>query len=1022
MSKKLFHINDNVLDNLDGKDFFNGKNYSNDIVNAINSSEITSVGLYGKWGVGKTSIVNDAITKLKKNNKYNDKNIIIYNAWKYSKTDFMRDFLYECSKKIENKEQAEARAASYYSNETDQIESQNLYNKSLFGLIKRNKKFIIFSCLIYVLFVSIILFINYKYPAWFDAGDILIPLTTIFISIFLPLVITSNIKIKTVDRKFSPEQFERDFKEIIGKKKVLIFIDDIDRCEVREMKETLDTLKTFILDNRESGYKVKFIVSVDPNVMIEELDGKVNDYFSKIFNHVIDIKDYVKFDYNKIKAEVLNYVEDEYMQEASDGLDLATDYYVDTPRKLKSFSNEFINELYNHNSPQIKGKGSLFAKLIILKNEYKGFYNILTSDYKKEKNKLQQYIESYENDETMELDGLFSNLKLLRFLSETKEISLDDYSLYSRGITYEQYALENLLSNPIPKNILKKDTAYEWDKNFSFIKNLFKKNIINPIAAGKIYLPGNKFNKLMFLISELNLVLNTENITQLKKDIIAIWNKITDDSELKIVVEDEETFNSKYFFDSIKSYFNTLNGNDVKLQNDLLVIEILNELKLIVLNDDEEQEQKLEDFLNIFKNEKIINKELMTFIDKFLLNDFNKNLQRIPWYFDNCISLSDKNIFSELVDYENQKGFSEEEKLKVSNYIECRYSSMNDHKILFQKIVSKLDILLADTSKYEFIINSVTKVIKLSKIEFNDVKSIFPKLITKLDAECITKLYFMLIETSPETENFSNEELLEIRRREYKKVNDMSLSFDIIQKNYHKFNQKNLEIALGYNEELKIYENYNIIKNIYPLFSKENQTEETFVALTKTIINNKGFVTDEELGNQGFSISKYFSKIKEFIEEDINSLIYLLNKAKEKDIGEISFANVEIEKIELNRIKNSKVLIKITEILKTNIKNISEDIIQEIDTSRISLLMDKLIIMIKILYLQLNCDYRFLWSILKEVEPKIMHMGIQETVYYNKFKADFDLRKIIKERKYKSSYDGKSALSLDVIKIVDSLD
>ena len=184
----------------------------------------------------------------------------------------------------------------------------------------------------------------------------------------------SEITHKSVSKKFSPEQFARDFEDIVKDKKILIFIDDIDRCNYQEIKSTFDTLKTFILDE---NYNVKFIIPVDPNVILNSLDDQTYDYFSKIIDYSIEIKNYTKVKFEPLKEEIISNVKEEYKNIANDGLYLASKFYIDTPRKMKKFANEFVNEIYNYSSDEIYDKGYMFAKLIILKNEFPNYYHSL---------------------------------------------------------------------------------------------------------------------------------------------------------------------------------------------------------------------------------------------------------------------------------------------------------------------------------------------------------------------------------------------------------------------------------------------------------------------------------------------------------------------------------------------------------------------------------------------------------------------------------------------------------------------
>lgn len=120
----MYYINDKVKNKFDENDYFDGKEYVQKIKEAVRNDDIKSIGVYGKWGIGKTSIIKNTISELIDEKEYKENEIIEYNAWKYNEYDFMRDFLIVCSNKIEGSKAAAEREESYYS---DSSEDRQLY-------------------------------------------------------------------------------------------------------------------------------------------------------------------------------------------------------------------------------------------------------------------------------------------------------------------------------------------------------------------------------------------------------------------------------------------------------------------------------------------------------------------------------------------------------------------------------------------------------------------------------------------------------------------------------------------------------------------------------------------------------------------------------------------------------------------------------------------------------------------------------------------------------------------------------
>ena len=222
--------NDKVKNKFNNDDYFDGKEYVEKIKDAVKTDDIKSIGVYGKWGIGKTSIIKNAISELIEEGEYKENQIVEYNAWKYNEYDFMRDFLIVCSNKIEGKNIAKEREESYYSDSSEDRQLYVMLWKKFLTFLEKSWKVLLFILIAYIFSVIIILQVNKVHPTWYDCADLLTPLTLTIISFILPLFLVSEITHKSVSKKFSPEQFARDFEDIVKDKKILIFIDDYFNC------------------------------------------------------------------------------------------------------------------------------------------------------------------------------------------------------------------------------------------------------------------------------------------------------------------------------------------------------------------------------------------------------------------------------------------------------------------------------------------------------------------------------------------------------------------------------------------------------------------------------------------------------------------------------------------------------------------------------------------------------------------------------------------------------------------------
>lgn len=85
--KKKYFIKDAAIDSID-KDVFNHKDIAENIVNVIETEETPfNLAIIGKWGIGKSSVIEIVKGKLKEPKKYKFHEI---NAWKYEKEALRR--------------------------------------------------------------------------------------------------------------------------------------------------------------------------------------------------------------------------------------------------------------------------------------------------------------------------------------------------------------------------------------------------------------------------------------------------------------------------------------------------------------------------------------------------------------------------------------------------------------------------------------------------------------------------------------------------------------------------------------------------------------------------------------------------------------------------------------------------------------------------------------------------------------------------------------------------------------------
>jgi len=192
----------------------------------------------GKWGEGKT----DLLRLLEKHLVKKGFIVIWFNPWKYSQKDITlkRAFL----STIQDELKSPINLDDLYYDRTKTILNINWLKLSVW---------IFFIVLFFYLFWKIFDINITNLIGIFLHFPIGIAIITILIIPILIKTISLNRKSANVS---TAEQFEKKFIEILGnKEKIVIFVDDLDRCNPKTVKVILDSLRTFF-QNSECSYVI----------------------------------------------------------------------------------------------------------------------------------------------------------------------------------------------------------------------------------------------------------------------------------------------------------------------------------------------------------------------------------------------------------------------------------------------------------------------------------------------------------------------------------------------------------------------------------------------------------------------------------------------------------------------------------------------------------------------------------------------------------------------------------------------
>ncbi|MDY6964942.1 MAG: P-loop NTPase fold protein [Halobacteriota archaeon] len=373
----------------------------------LNCPNKFTIGLFGKWGVGKTTIIN-----LLKDNKLSNEEIAIveFDVWKHEGDALRRTFLKDIVKQLKETEQL---SKNYEL--TDRLDKQIVREfENEIGLDDILKLAYPFGLIILSLIVGIGLVMHFFWPQYLGSYVSYIfggTLTAAILVWILEQALTTETTTESFDRFQDPHEFESEFKKIVQKipkeKKLLVIIDNLDRTRHEKAVELLSTIKTFLEQDR-----CIFLIACDDEAIKKHLesvylknsekeetsedkeklkDGKnelcfdSDEFLRKFFNAFICIPEF-------IDSELLSYteglLEETNVEKLNDSnvVHVITAAFRDNPRQIKQFINVLISQYLLGKEREegqnllIKEKGTItnnldfLAKLMVIRQKCPNAY------------------------------------------------------------------------------------------------------------------------------------------------------------------------------------------------------------------------------------------------------------------------------------------------------------------------------------------------------------------------------------------------------------------------------------------------------------------------------------------------------------------------------------------------------------------------------------------------------------------------------------------------------------------------
>lgn len=500
-----------------------------------NSKTPINIGLYGRWGVGKSSILHMLKESLETKPLSDKFQYVEVDAWGLSAQSLQPDILVEINDQLK-----------VYSSKELEDQLFNVHIKEDADIKIIFKKYWYF----FVLAGSGTLFMLF-YPGN-ETWDILTKLAGIGIFSVLAAVLSfirflAGSSQRIISRPASPFQFNQIYKKIVKnqKKTLVVVIDNLDRCDDKVAVDLLGTIQTFMAKENcinilacDDEAIVNHLKQVKGEVYIER-EG--NEFLSKFFQVTIRIPPFI--------GENLDTYAQELMNERSIPFDpfvkqILISGAIKNPRKINQFLNNVV-ALYRLAEFKEKDKklpvGSItkrtdvLTKLIVLRHEWPDFYKEL----EKNPNVLndKEWFNQWQTKYVAKIENSTSLEGLEDFLNGTQFCYVENISPFLR-LNQESYEAE------IPEI-----DKFELDVNGNRLAPVLE--VFKKIEENKKELYVKKINSLMNKHADQGVIPSLLNCTFVMMGII---NEIKDLSLKKIALANLGRHLSSQLLNALEKY------------------------------------------------------------------------------------------------------------------------------------------------------------------------------------------------------------------------------------------------------------------------------------------------------------------------------------------------------------------------------------------------------------------------------------------------------------------------------------
>jgi len=416
--KKDSFLSDTPIESID-QDEFRHKEYVDTLEEMVKEADPPwNIGVFGEWGSGKTSVIRMLYSRLEE--KDADYVTVEFDAWKHAEESIRTDLLLNLDRAIGEatgdgtddepgvlgEDQITRKLYDVEEEQEDDDlsaweEAERIYTES--PLVGRATLLILLVILVgaIVNLFTILGLLQITDTTLSSINSILTAfLFPLFISVFIFMAgevrrATTALRQKHPRKEWSGA-FEKLFDEILAQTdvdRILISVDNLDRCESETVYDVLVSLKTF-LENERCIYIIpcddqalqSHIESIDEEGKYFEEQANAREFLRKFFQAHIRIPKFIPEDieqYAKTKNQELADPFD------NDVLDVITKAYVQNPRRIKQSLNQLstlrilakqMEEEGHIMDGRLTDNLDFLAKIMVLEEDHPTFYQELQED------------------------------------------------------------------------------------------------------------------------------------------------------------------------------------------------------------------------------------------------------------------------------------------------------------------------------------------------------------------------------------------------------------------------------------------------------------------------------------------------------------------------------------------------------------------------------------------------------------------------------------------------------------------